>query len=138
MSFTAHYPLRFGHCDMAGIAYYPRLLELVDAAVEDWTAAMLGVDRRTMHGEMALGLPTVSLTADFTAPAQLGQMLDIAVIVTRLGKSSIDFRIEASVNGSPRFTIRATQVLMHLETRRPHPWPADLRGRIVTILEPTP
>jgi 4-hydroxybenzoyl-CoA thioesterase len=136
MSFSAAYPLRFAHCDMAGIAYYPRLFELVDAAVEDWTAATLGMDRRTMHGDLGLGLPTVDLHADFIAPARLGETLDIAVVATRLGDSSAGFRIEATVDGAPRFTVRATQVLMHLGSKRPHPWPDDLRRRIAAILEP--
>ena len=35
MTFTTRTPLRFAHCDPAGIAYYPRYFEIVDAAAHD-------------------------------------------------------------------------------------------------------
>src|SRR3546814_2977606 len=72
-------PVRFAHCDPAGIAYFPRLFELVDAAVEEWTAAAVGVARAEMHGPLRLGLPTVDLHATFAAPCRLGETLEIAV-----------------------------------------------------------
>ena len=80
--FRTSLPLRFAHCDPAGIAYYPRYFELCDAAIEDWTAAVLGISRREMHVDRGLGLPTVTLTADFAMPSRLGDMLDFTITVT--------------------------------------------------------
>ncbi len=128
--FSVTYPLRFAHCDPAGIAYYPRYFELCDAAIEDWTAAILGVDRRTMHIDMGLGLPTVDLKASFTAMSRLGDLLDISVSVERVGRSSIDLAIDVSSAGEPRFGVRYTQVLTSLTESRAVPWPDDLRERL--------
>ncbi len=130
MSFVFSAPVRFGHCDPAGIAYFPRLFELVDAAIEDWTAAAVGVGRAEMHGSMRLGLPTVDLNAGFTAPCRLGEVLDIDVEVSALGTTSIDLCAAATVGGVRRFTVRLKQVLMNLDTARPVPWPAAWRARL--------
>ncbi|MCF8882579.1 MULTISPECIES: acyl-CoA thioesterase [Erythrobacter] len=123
--FTTRLPLRFAHCDPAGIAYYPRYFELCDAAVEDWTAAVLGVDRNTMHGELGMGLPTVDLKAEFTAPSRLGDMLDFTVRILRIGRSSLDLGIDITCGGEARFAVRSTVVLIDLANMRAHPWPAD-------------
>lgn len=130
MSVTVSLPVRFGHCDAAGIAYFPRLFELVDAAVEDWTAAVLGVTRAEMHGPLRRGMPTVDLRASFAAPCRLGEMLDIAVAVERAGTSSVDLAATATVGGAARFAMRLTQVLMDLDTARAVPWPAAWRARL--------
>ncbi|MDM7955697.1 thioesterase family protein [Blastomonas sp.] len=124
-------PLRFAHCDPAGIAYYPRYFELCDAAIEDWTAAVLGIDRREMHMVLGLGLPTVTLTADFAVPSRLGDMLDFAVSVTRVGRSSIDLTVDIDCDGERRFTVRYTQVLTQLAEGKSHPWPSELHERLI-------
>lgn len=131
MTFTAGFPIRFAHCDMAGIAYYPRLLELCDAAIEQWCADVLHVPRATMHGDLALAMPTVELTINFAAPCRLGERLDIAVAVTALGRTSLNLVLDGSCAGAPRFRIRLVQVLTGNGTIRPRPWPEDWRRRIV-------
>ena len=128
--FETSLPLRFAHCDPAGIAYYPRYFELCDAAIEDWTAAVLGIDRRTLHLDMGLGLPTVSLHADFAAPSRLGDRLDFTVAVTRVGRSSVDLTVDIASTGTPRFAVRFTQVLTDLAEGTSRAWPPDLLERL--------
>lgn len=128
--FRVTYPLRFAHCDPAGIAYYPRYFELCDAAIEDWTAAVLGASRRVMHMEQGLGLPTVDLKASFTAPSRLGDLLDIGVAVERVGRSSVDLALDISSDGEPRFAVRYVQVLTNLRENRATPWPPEMLRRI--------
>lgn len=128
--FRVSYPLRFAHCDPAGIVFYPRYFELCDAAVEDWTPAILGVSRHVMHLEMGLGLPTVDLHASFTAVSRLGDLLDIDVALTRVGNSSIDLSIAMSCGGEPRLAVRCTQVLTDLSRMRSTPWTPEFRERL--------
>lgn len=128
--FKTSLPLRFAHCDPAGIAYYPRYFELCDAAIEDWTAAVLGIDRREMHLERGLGLPTASLQAEFAAPSRLGDVLDFTVSVTRAGRSSVDLAVDIACAGQPRFAVRYTQVLTDLVKGSSRPWPLDLLERL--------
>ena len=129
-AFRVSYPLRFSHCDPAGIAYYPRLLELCDAAIEDWTASVLGVPRRILHLEMSRALPTVDLRASFFAPCRLGDLLDIDVAIEAIGRTSLDLSAAVSSEGEKRFGARYTQVLMNMTDSRPVPWPDDWRMRL--------
>lgn len=130
----AHYPVRFAHCDPAGIAYYPRLFELCDAAIEDWCADVLGISRRVMHLELGLGMPTVDMQARFIAPCRLGEMLDIEISVHRIGRSSIDFTASTGCAGDARFAVNYTQVLMSLAEARAAPWPDAWRTTIESAL----
>jgi len=130
MSFVFSTPIRFAHCDPAGIAYFPRLLELVDAAVEDWTAAKIGVSRANMHGPLRRGMPTVDLRAEFTAPCRLGETLDIAITHDELGTSSVALTATVTVAGAARFTAQLKQVLMDLDAVRAVAWPAEWRARL--------
>lgn len=128
--FRISLPLRFADCDPAGIAYYPRLFALCDAAIEDWTAAVLGVPRRELHLEQGFALPTVHLHADFAAVSMLGEVLDIDVTVTGLGRTSVELAAAVSCAGEPRFTVAYKQVLMRMADRRPLAWPDGWRGRL--------
>ncbi len=130
MTFSRTYPLRFAHCDPAGIAYYPRYFEICDGAIEDWTEAVIGVPRRVMHLDMGLALPTVTLDAEFTAVSRLGDPLDIAIEVTSVGNSSVGLRAEVSSNGEQRFAVRYKQVLMTMVTGEAMPWPDEWRARL--------
>src|SRR3546814_7551053 len=118
-------PVRVSHCDPAGIAYFPRLFELVDAAVEEWTAAAVGVARAEMHGPLRLGLPTVDLHATFAAPCRLGETLEIAVAHGEVGGASVVLTATVTVAAAPRFAVTLKQVLMDLDTPRPVAWPPE-------------
>lgn len=133
--FSQPYPLRFAHCDPAGIAYYPRLFELCDAAIEDWTEACLGIGRGKLHLEVGLGLPTVALTAQFDAASRLGDLLDIAVKVEAVGRTSVNLRVVATCAGQSRFKIEAKQVLIDLHSGRPKAWPSEWRDRLSQTID---
>jgi 4-hydroxybenzoyl-CoA thioesterase len=127
MSFTSPHRVRFGDCDTAGIGYFPRLLALVDNAVEDWLVAAIGLDRAAMHIDQRLGLPTVNVQTGFQQPCRLGETLDIGIAPTQIGATSITLAVVAVVDGAPRFTATLVQVLIDLESGKPRPWPAGWR-----------
>ena len=129
-SFTGRRRIRFGHCDPAGIAYFPRCFELADAAVEDWCEQQLGVGRARLHLELGLGLPTVELHTRFTAVSRLGDWLDITIAVEEVGRTSVTLSIDATCRGEPRFSMTSKQVLMDLAKVRSAPWPEELRDRL--------
>lgn len=133
--FRLSLPLRFAHCDAAGIGYYPSYFELCDAAVEDWTEWALGASRRHMHLDLGLGLPTVDLKAGFSRPGRLGDPLDFDVAVRRVGRSSIDLEVAVSRRGETLFGVSLVQVLTRLETMRAEPWPAQWRERLMALVE---
>ena len=131
MAYTMSLPVRFGDCDIVGIGYYPRLLALADAAIEDWTVAVIGVDRAAMHIEHRRGMPTVTLETSFTVPCRLGEILDFTIDLLRVGRSSIDLAVAASVAGETRFTGRYVQVLIDTDSGAAAAWPDAWRAALV-------
>jgi 4-hydroxybenzoyl-CoA thioesterase len=129
MAFTKQQRVRFAHVDAAGIVFYPRYLEMLNAAVEDWFASF-GHDFREMHINRGEGVPSVHLSVDFAAPSELGDLLEITLASTRLGRSSLDVAFTVRSDGDVRATGKIVLVYMDLETRRALPWPEDLSAKL--------
>jgi 4-hydroxybenzoyl-CoA thioesterase len=132
-AFMTRMPLRFAHCDPAGIAYYPRYFEIVDAAVEDWTEAALGVSRAAMHRDLGLGTPAVEVSASFTAIGRHGDLLDVAISIGEVGRTSLTLAVIVTSGGEPRFEMRLKIVLMDLKTMKATPWPDPWRTRLEAL-----
>jgi len=130
MSWARSYPLKFSHCDPAGIAYYPKLLELLDCAIEEWTGDVIGVPRHVMNRDLARGLPTVTMAARFGAVCFHGDVLRCDLTVGSVGRSSIDFTIDVTSDDEARFSVDYRQVLVDQTTRRSVPWPDAWRVRL--------
>jgi 4-hydroxybenzoyl-CoA thioesterase len=125
--------IEFNHCDPAGIVFYPRYFEMVNSVVENFFREVAGMSYAAMMkgGE---GVPTARLEAIFHSPSRLGEVLDWRLGVTRLGGTSVGFRVEAWCDGSHRVT--ADLVLVWVEWEgRPKPWPEAVRGRISGFME---
>jgi 4-hydroxybenzoyl-CoA thioesterase len=128
-------PIRFSHCDPAGIVYFARYFDMLNGVVEDWFAEALGIDYHDMIGRRRTGLGFVSAGAEFSKPGFMGDRLDCAVLVERIGRSSLTFSIHASRAGEPIFIARLVMVTTSLEYHRSIPLPNDLRAALERYLE---
>lgn len=137
MPFTTGALVRFADVDPAGIVFYPRYFEMLNGAVEDWFAQALGVDFATMHIDRKVGVPTVRLEAEFTAPSRLGEMLEFTITPQRLGRSSCALSVDVTCGGESRFHAEVTLVCMDLVRHRACPWPDDVREAIGASLVPS-
>jgi 4-hydroxybenzoyl-CoA thioesterase len=126
MTFVSQQPVRFAHVDAAGIVFYPRYFEMLNAAVEDFFADVAGVDFRTLHLEQGLGVPTVKLESEFVAPSRLGDLLDFQIDVVRVGRSSLELSVDVRSDVELRFRVRVVLVCMDLKEGRSQPWPATI------------
>lgn len=126
MSFATEVVVRFGHVDAAGIVFYPRYFEMLNAAIEDYFAG-LGTDFRTMHVDRRIGVPTVRLDADFARPSRLGDRLRFTLRPIRVGRSSAEIEVGVDCAGEQRFAATIVLVCIDLETGRSIPWPDDMR-----------
>ena len=127
--------VRFGDIDAAGIVFYPRYFEMLNAAVEEWFETRIGVAFRELHLERGLGIPTVTLQCDFTAPSRLGEVLQVSVAPIEIGRSSCTVRYTVSHAGETRLTASAVLVCMNLKAARAEAWPDDIRARMQADLE---
>ena len=128
--FSRDYPILFSHCDPAGIAYFPRLFDLLHTAMEDWFT--YGLDKKFSEFVVIdrLGVPTVNTQVDFLSPAHFGDMLKIELSILKLGSSSIQLAINASVQSKPTFRAKHTICVFDNSSLRAVPIPEYLRERM--------
>lgn len=129
--------VRFAHCDPAGIAFFPRYLELLNEVVEDWFAGPLQMSFRRLHLEERRGTPTVRLEADFTAASRVGDVLDFTLEVATLGAASCALATAANCGSERRAVFRHTLVHVDLDAMKSKPWPDDLRRRMAAFIVTT-
>jgi 4-hydroxybenzoyl-CoA thioesterase len=83
----------WGECDIAGLAYFPRLLDWCHRALEALFGGLPG-GYAGFTGPRRMGIPTVRLTGDFRAPVRYGDRVVVRVRVQKTGRSSITFEHE--------------------------------------------
>ncbi len=128
MIFTVQLPIRFAHCDPAGIVFYPRYFEMINGVVEDWCAQGLGCSFHEMHIQRGIGLPTVHLETDFIKPALLGETLVAELTVAKLGRASVEVQVCLSgLQQDARLKAGLVLVLMDLGLHKAIPIPDELR-----------
>lgn len=115
--------VEFQHCDPAGIVFYPRYFEMISSVIERFFADALG---RGIYQD-GTGVPTAHIETDFHAPSRLGDVLDFALTITRIGTSSVAYRLDCTHDG-PRFTAKGVLVHYDFTAGRSSPWPDDLRA----------
>lgn len=128
-AFRSTVRVRFGHCDPAGIVFYPRYFEMLNDFVEDWFAQALHWPFDVMHATDRAGVPTASLECRFHAPSRLGEPLTRELRVAHVGQSScvLDIRF-AGPAGDIRLTAAPRLVCVDLDSLAPRPLPATVRA----------
>ena len=130
--------VRFQHCDPAGIVFYPRYFEMINAVVENWFDEILQVPFSVLHFDRGLAVPTVSIKTDFLAPSRLDDELCMTLDVLNLGGSSLNLNIKALCGAQERLSADVTLVCVAKETIRPTRWPDDIRSQVEKHLKETP
>lgn len=133
--FTFRQKVRFQHCDPAGIVFYPRYFEMLNACVETWCDERLNYSFAQMHSVDHKGIPLVRVSAEFRAPSRLGDDLALELVPTKLGNSSVDLKVDITCNGETRATFTSRVVFFSMETGRAERWPDPLRKKIEIDLE---
>ncbi len=122
--------VRFGHCDPAGIVFYPRYYEMLNALVEDWITEGLGISYAELLGPRRVGLPTVSLKTEFQRVSRMGDELVQRIAIGRLGRSSLTLNVEFAGADGLRVAFEQVLVCTSLATHQSQEFPADLRAAL--------
>ncbi len=130
--------VRFGHCDPAGIVFYPRYFEMLNELIEDWFAQDLGLPFDVLIGQRQIGMPTAQLDTRFLRVSRHGDRLVQTIRIERLGGGSMTLRI--AFDGDDDTRVEFTQVLVctSLATHKPQAFPADLRAALERSLAAQP
>jgi 4-hydroxybenzoyl-CoA thioesterase len=135
MSFKFSRPLRFGECDLSGIAYHPHYFSiLVD--VNEAMFAAFGISWKEILIDRKLGLPTVSYQVEFLRTSTYGDILDFDVKVRAIGRSSLDLETQCTVRGEVIFNVKQRIVCTSVELKKSTPWPDDIRVGLTSFQEP--
>ena len=119
--------VRFGSCDPAGIVYTPEYLNLFNGVIEDWYGGALGVSYHEIVGTRRTGLGYAHVSADFARPSSMGDVLDVAVIVRKLGRTSVTFTVHAFKDGVECVRTTFVTVTTSLVDHKAVALPDDLR-----------
>jgi 4-hydroxybenzoyl-CoA thioesterase len=136
-AFSTSILVRFCDLDPAGIAYYPNLVNFLHVAFEDFFAGFMGRPYPDVFKE-GLGFPTVKVEMEYLSPIHYGEHVAVGVSVEHVGRSSVRFRYEGSVDGRPVFLARNTAVVVDMRDFRPISIPDPLRSRLRAAMETGP
>lgn len=129
--YTFSQPLRFGHCDVAGIVALAPFFDIVNATVEDWFQHGLEQPFDAFHLEHGYGNPIVSTGGEFLRACRYGEMMTLELAVAGLGRSSIELQISAKVNGEERMRVRHKTAMIDMDSFRATAIPQAMRAKML-------
>ncbi len=129
-AFTRSVPIRFSHCDPAGIVYFPHYFDMFNGLIEDWYTQELKHNYAELIMGRRYGFPFVHIECDFKIPSRIGEVIALTLLVERIGRSSLGVAIVCHRDGLERLRARMVTAMMSLETRKPVPLPQPLRDAI--------
>ena len=116
--------VRWSDCDPLGIIYYGTYIRLFEVAENEMFRAA-GLPYQVLRVERQVQLPRKAFHVEFHSPAEMDELMEIRVGVSRLGETSITMRFEAFRAGDHRHRASATLTVVSVATesitKRPLP-----------------
>jgi 4-hydroxybenzoyl-CoA thioesterase len=135
MYFEVTRRVRFADVDPAGIVFYPRYFEMINAVVEDWFEAGLDYGLDQMIRCDGIGIPLAHIDVNFEAPSRLDDTLVLGLSVSSVGRSAIKLKITARSGDEVRFIAHPTLVHIDIAKHRPTRIPDTLKTRMLDFKE---
>lgn len=126
-AFTRTVPIRFSHCDPAGIVYFPHYFNMFNGLIEDWYTEDLKVNYADLILHDQHGFPFVHIDTDFKIPSRMGDRLDLTLLIEKIGRSSLGLVIVGHREGVECLRARTVTAMMSLASKRSVEMPASLR-----------
>jgi len=136
-AFTRSVPVRFSHCDPAGIVYFPHYFDMFNGLIEDWYGQELGHDYAELVLDRRYGFPFVHIQCVFKIPSRMCEIIDLTLLVEHIGRSSLGIDIVCHKDGLQRLRAHMVTAMMSLETRKSVPLPQVLREKIESYCQRT-
>ena len=90
--------VEFHDTDMAGIMHFASFFHYMESAEHEFIRSLGFSIHSRINGQL-LSFPRVSVSCDYRSPARSEEMLDIAILVARIGTKSITYTFEVSHEG---------------------------------------
>lgn len=121
--FAHRHTVRFGETDAARIVYTCRFFEYALDAIDAWFEAVVGDDLFTINTVRGISCPFVHAEIDFKSPLRPGDVLSSDVLVERLGRSSLSFRVIGRHEHGTSYIGNFTLVFVELASMKSIPIP---------------
>ena len=122
--------IRFTHTDPAGYVFFPRFFDKFQAAVEDWFTFKMQIDYAALLLQQGIGLPTAHTECTFLKPCLLGEILDLKLVLLRIGTTSITVAFLGSVASEQRLRAQSVLVFIDLKDGRPVTIPEEVLAKL--------
>jgi len=123
--------VKFGDTDAAGVVYSGNFLDYTLEAFEVWFRHVVGVSWQQQHDELGVGTPAVACHLEFSRPLRTGDILDIEVLIDRIGGGSYTTRtVGRNEAGEEVFEGKVTFASIRFADRKPVPLPTLYRERM--------
>ena len=106
--------VRWGDCDPAGIAFFPRFFEWMDLASHA-LAQEMGITRQQTLGPASYGFPAVRADAEFLVPALLDDEIEVRTTIVQIGRTSLRMRHQLVRVGDGVLLARGEAVRVHIQ-----------------------
>ncbi len=127
--FQYEWKCAWGHADPQGIAYYPRLVNAMHQAGEEFMDS-LGIAYWDIPEEYGVHLPIVAMDMEFERPVTVGDVLQITVDPD-IGNTSLGLEFEAThEDGSTAYTGHEQHVSFSKADNESQPLPEDIKKAI--------
>jgi acyl-CoA thioester hydrolase len=129
--FTIEERVRWGDVDAASIIFYGAYIRFFEFAETELFRAV-GLPYKVMFDELDIWLPRVHLECDFHRVAQLDDLLEVSVYVSRIGNKSMQLSFEVRRKGEEELvaTARFVMAAVRKDTLESLPVPDLLRQRL--------
>lgn len=123
--YSRKWTVRFADTDPFGIAHYPRIIEALHETADEYMES-IGHPFWEIQESFGVGLPIVTVEANFTAMLEAGDVVTIE-LDPDLGDSSVRFDYVGTVNGKQHFDGYEQRVCVATESKGSISLPEPLR-----------
>jgi acyl-CoA thioester hydrolase len=123
--------IEFADTDMAGIVHFANFFRFMEAAEVEFLRSR-GISVFMPWEGQKVSFPRVAASCDFIKPARFEDVLDISVGIERIGRKSVTYAFEFTLNGELIARGQITSACCRVDARplQAIEIPASLRARL--------
>jgi len=130
---TYQHKVKLHETDAAGILFFSHQFKIIHDAYET-LLERIGFGFAELIQSKGFFLPIVHAASDFKSPLFVGDVIEIQIIVAKVGKTSFTFSYQLlDAGGQLIGTAETVHVTIDKQTRKKISLPADLREKIAQL-----
>ncbi|MFT5689076.1 MAG: 4-hydroxybenzoyl-CoA thioesterase [Planctomycetota bacterium] len=133
--FTTQFDVRFGDVDPAGIAFYPKIYDMIHRAMEEMFDVHVGRRYYYLIARERIGFPLVSSAVEFKSPLRFGDRPIVRITTTKVGNSSLGLHYVFTVDERVAVDAHMTVVCCDLRDLSTMQIPDEFRACFEEIME---